>query len=158
VKPSASRAGQTTVLMLLVAGVIGLAGGIGLFAFHYGEGTAYLSDDPEACVNCHVMQDHFDSWINNSHQPVTVCNSCHLPDGPISKWVSKADNGFFHSVAFTLRNHPDPIRIKPRNARIVQNNCVGCHADFVHEMLPDRREGSVGCVHCHREVGHAAWR
>jgi len=152
-------AGQTTLLMLGIAGVAGLALGLGLFTFHYGEGTAYLSDDPEACVNCHIMQEQFDSWIKSSHQPATVCNSCHLPpEGEIAKWVSKADNGFFHSWAFTFRNHPDPIRIKPRNARIVQANCVSCHGDFVHEMFPDRRDGAVRCVHCHMDVGHAAWR
>jgi cytochrome c nitrite reductase small subunit len=152
------QSGQATLLMVAVVAVLGLTLGLGLFTFYYGEGASYLSDNPEACVNCHVMQEHYDSWVNSSHAHATVCNSCHIPDGPIAKWISKADNGFFHSVAFTLRNHPDPIRIKPRNARIVQDNCVGCHTDLVHEMLGDRRDGAVGCVHCHKDVGHAAWR
>jgi cytochrome c nitrite reductase small subunit len=139
--------------------VVGLAGGLGLFTFHYGEGTAYPSDDPAACTNCHIMQEQFDSWVKSSHSAFTTCNSCHLPDGPVAQWVSKADNGFFHSWAFTFRNHPDPIRIKPRNLRIAHANCVGCHTELVHEILPDQRSGeAVTCVHCHKETGHAAWR
>jgi cytochrome c nitrite reductase small subunit len=152
------QSGQTPLLALGVAAVVGLALGLGTFTFHYAQGTAYLSENPEACVNCHIMQEQFDSWIKSSHQPVTNCNGCHLPKGAVTKWISKADNGFFHSWAFTFRNHPDPIRIKPRNARIVQDNCVSCHLDFVHEMRPADRDGAAGCVHCHKDVGHAAWR
>ncbi len=156
--PIGGKAGQISLLVLGIAGILGLTLGLGSFTFYYGQGTAYLSEDPQACVNCHIMQEQFDSWIKSSHQPVTTCNSCHLPENEIHKWVSKADNGFFHSWAFTFRNHPDPIQIKPRNARIVQNNCVSCHSDFVHEMFPDRRDGAQGCVHCHKDAGHAAWR
>jgi hypothetical protein len=60
-----------------------------------------------------------------------------VPDGPDhAKWVSKADNGFFHSWAFTFRNHPDPIRIKPRNARYRPGQLRrAVTPDFVHEML-----------------------
>jgi cytochrome c nitrite reductase small subunit len=154
-----SRTGQISVLALLAAGAVGLALGMGGLSFHYGEGTAYLSDDPAACVNCHIMQEQFDSWVKSSHHIAATCNSCHLPEGPIHKWVSKADNGFFHSWAFTFRNHPDPIRIKPRNRNIVHANCVSCHADLVHEVLPDQLDGrGATCLHCHKDVGHAAWR
>lgn len=60
-------------------------------------------------MNCHVMRQHFDSWPNSSHQPVAVCNDCHLPHNPVGKWVTKTDNGFFHSLAFTLENFHEPI-------------------------------------------------
>jgi cytochrome c nitrite reductase small subunit len=147
------------VLLLAVVGVGGLAGTLGLFTFHYGEGTAYLSDDPAACTNCHVMQEQFDSWLQSSHRPVAVCNSCHLPQQVAHRWVSKADNGFFHSWAFTFRNHPEPIRIKNRNLRIVHDNCVGCHREMIEEILPDAHAGaSTTCFHCHKDAGHAAWR
>ena len=154
----ARQAGQSTWLAVAAAGVVGLALGLGGFTFHYGQGTAYLSEDPAACINCHIMQDQYDSWMKSSHGAFTTCNSCHLPEGAVMKWVSKADNGFFHSWAFTFRNHPDPIQIKPRNARIVEANCTDCHSDFIHEMRLSDREGAVRCVHCHKDVGHAAWR
>jgi cytochrome c nitrite reductase small subunit len=136
--------------------LLGILGGVGLFTFGYGQGSSYLSNDPLACANCHIMQDHYDSWLNSGHHHVAVCNDCHLPHHFAGKWVTKADNGFFHSLAFTLDNFHEPIQIKPRNRRVTQNACLSCHADFVHQMLPEQPGGEVlSCVHCHSHVGHA---
>jgi cytochrome c nitrite reductase small subunit len=144
------------LLSLAIAATLGALGGVGTFTFGYGQGTSYLSNDPQACANCHVMQEHFDSWLNSSHQRVAVCNDCHPPHDPAGKWITKADNGFFHSLAFTLENFHEPIQIKPRNRRVTQNACLHCHADFVQHMLPaEPGEDMLGCVHCHSDVGHA---
>lgn len=104
------------------------------------------------------MRDQFDSWIKSSHHEVATFNGCHVPKGPLMKWVSKADNGFFHSWAFTFRNHPDPIRIKPRNRAIAEANCVRYHADLVHGLAPGAGEDPPSCLHCHKDAGHAAFR
>jgi len=141
-------------LALAFAGLLGALVGIGVFTFGYGEGWSYLSHDPAACANCHVMQGHYDSWQNSGHRHVAVCNDCHLPHDPIGKWVTKGENGFFHSLAFTLENFHEPIRIKARNARVTQKACVHCHESFVHAVSVPGDE-SVGCVHCHSEAGHA---
>lgn len=133
---------------------LGILAGLGLFAFVYGDGAAYLSDDPAGCANCHVMQDHYDSWQNSSHAPAAVCNDCHLPTSFIGKWWTKADNGLLHSVAFTTGAFPDPIRIKPRNARRTQQACLECHADLAHALIEDAR-GPAPCARCHSSVGHA---
>jgi len=136
--------------------LFGVFSGLSAFTFGYGEGAAYLSDDPAACANCHVMRGHLDSWLQSSHKNVATCNDCHLSPHSLGKWVTKADNGFFHSLAFTTGDFPDPIRIKPRNRRVTQTACLGCHAEFVHALLPTRPGEEVPlCVHCHRDVGHA---
>ena len=136
--------------------LLGMLAGIGSFTFGYGQGASYLSNDPAACANCHVMQEHYNSWQNSSHRQVAGCNDCHLSPHPVGKWVTKADNGFFHSLAFTTGGYPDPLRIKPRNSRVTQNACLNCHADFVHSMLPQSPGGDMlSCVHCHSDVGHA---
>ena len=151
-------------IAILLATLLGMFIGIGSFTFGYGKGASYLSNDPTSCANCHIMQDHFDTWQKSSHHHVASCNDCHLPHNFVGKWVSKADNGLFHSLAFTLQNYHDPIQIKPRNKQITQNACVSCHEDFVHAMLPVEREAGIGptadsdmlsCVHCHADVGHA---
>jgi cytochrome c nitrite reductase small subunit len=46
----------------LVPGVIlgvafGVALGVGAYTFVYARGYSYMTDNAEACVNCHVMQD-----------------------------------------------------------------------------------------------------
>ncbi|WP_430451330.1 cytochrome c nitrite reductase small subunit [Rhodopirellula europaea] len=143
-------------IAMLFCVALGLLAGIGTFTFGYGKGASYLSNKPETCVNCHVMQSHFDSWQQSSHHHVAVCNDCHLPHDKIGKWVVKGDNGFFHSLAFTLGGYSDPIKIKPRNRRVTQSTCVDCHRDFVHALLPATPQGDMqNCVHCHADVGHA---
>jgi cytochrome c nitrite reductase small subunit len=136
--------------------MLGILTGVGAFTFGYGKGWSYLSNDPTGCAICHVMQGHFDSWQNSSHRHVAVCNDCHLPHHPVGKWVTKADNGFFHSLAFTLENFHEPIQIKPRNRRVAQHACLDCHADIVHQMLPaETNDEMLSCVHCHSDAGHA---
>ncbi len=144
------------ILPILFAVAVGVLGGIGSFTFGYGQGAAYLSSDPKACANCHVMQEYYDSWQKSGHRHVAVCNDCHLPHHFVGKWVTKGDNGFFHSLAFTLENFHEPIQIKPRNRRVTQNSCLYCHSEFVHQMLPVEPGGDMlGCIHCHNDVGHA---
>lgn len=151
--------GTIGVLPLIIAVLVGVLGGVGAFTFGYGDGAAYLSNDPAACANCHVMQGHYDSWTASGHAHVAVCNDCHLPPDFVGKWVTKMDNGFFHSLAFTTGDFPEPIRIKPRNRRVTQRACLGCHSDFVNHMLPLDEDGDMLlCVSCHSDVGHRGRR
>ena len=151
---SGGTASRNALIALAIS--VGALFGLGAFTFGYGNGHAYLSNDPAACTNCHVMQDSYDSWSRSSHQNVAGCNDCHLPHHPVGKYVVKADNGFFHSVAFTLENFHEPIRIKDRNRVVTQNACLHCHADIVDQMLPASPGGEVlTCVQCHSDVGHA---
>lgn len=143
------------LMPLAAAATLGLLAGIGFFTFGYGNGAAYLSNDPTACANCHVMQGHYDAWLNSSHRNVATCNDCHLSHSFLGKWMVKADNGFFHSLAFTTGGFDEPIRIKRRNARVVQNACLYCHRELVENMLPEEPGGDMlACVKCHSDVGH----
>jgi cytochrome c nitrite reductase small subunit len=139
--------------------------GICAFTFRYAEGLSYFSTDPRACANCHIMNDQYASWSRGPHHGAARCVDCHLPHEFIGKYVAKAVNGYHHSKGFTLQDFHEPILIKPRNAQILQNNCVRCHGDFVHDVLIDgngshpgdaRVPGETRCVHCHRDVGHGA--
>ena len=144
------------VLTLAVAAAFGVLGGLGVFTFGYGDGAAYLSNDPSACANCHIMQPQYESYLRSSHQHVATCNDCHLAHDFVGKWVTKADNGFFHSLAFTTGSYPDPIRIKPRNRSRTQQACLVCHADFVPALRPQEGDAdALLCVRCHSSVGHA---
>jgi cytochrome c nitrite reductase small subunit len=143
--------------------LVGIPLGLSLFTFRYAEGLSYFSKDPRACTNCHIMQDEYDSWAKSGHHHVAGCNDCHLPTAPIPKLLAKARNGWNHSSAFTLENFHEPIMIGPRNAEILQENCLRCHDRFVHDILlmqspADPLDASVSCVHCHRNVGHAPTR
>lgn len=135
----------------------GLLLGLGGYTFIYARGSSYLTDRPEACANCHVMQEQYDGWQRSSHRSVAVCNSCHTPSDIFGKYSTKALNGFWHSFYFTTGTFPDPIRITPRNARVTANACRNCHADLVHAVEALSVPGdatATGCARCHLNVGH----
>ncbi len=142
-----------TVASLVAAALGGILFGVGAFTFQYAEGASYLSSDPDACVNCHIMQPQYDSWQRASHRTAAVCVDCHLPRHGLAKWIAKADAGYRHSQAFTLQNFREPITMIDRSRRILQNNCLGCHGGLTHELAAGEPD-AVECVHCHRGVGH----
>jgi cytochrome c nitrite reductase small subunit len=104
------------------------------------------------------MNDQYDSWQKGGHRAVAVCVDCHLPADFLGKYAAKAANGYHHSKGFTLQDFHEPIMIKPGNSRILQNNCLRCHGDFVHSIVPGSTTDpeAVRCAHCHRGVGHGA--
>ena len=144
--------GMGAVLIAVLAGILL---GVGGFTGYYGEGLSYFSREPAACTNCHIMRPQFDSWQKASHHTAAGCVDCHLPQEFFSKYLSKAENGWNHSKAFTLQNFHEPIQITPKNRQILELNCLRCHLGLVHGMATDSpTAGSIGCVHCHRAVGH----
>ena len=42
--------------------VLGMSLGLGLFTFGYARGSSYLTNDPAACANCHIMSEHYAAW------------------------------------------------------------------------------------------------
>jgi len=143
---------------IVVAALIGALTGIGAFTFRYGEGLSYFSTDPRACKNCHIMNDQYASWSHSPHHATATCVDCHLPHAFLPKYIAKAENGFHHSKGFTFLDFHEPILIKPHNADILQESCLRCHGEFVHDIVAGSttREDAVRCVHCHRGVGHGA--
>jgi cytochrome c nitrite reductase small subunit len=139
----------------VLAVLLGSLAGSGAYTVYYAEGLSYLSSDPKACTNCHIMREHYDSWQKASHHAVARCVDCHLPDEPLPKLLAKAENGFWHSKGFTLQDFQEPIRIHAKNSRILQANCIRCHQDVVCEIVePPPVDPGINCVRCHRQVGH----
>jgi len=145
-------------LLIALAILVGIMIGLGGFTFVYARGFSYLTNNPEACANCHIMDEHFGAWIKSSHHTVAVCNDCHAPHDLVGKYWTKARNGFWHSFYFTTGNFPDPLRITPGNREVTENACRYCHA-AITEMIDHRPDADgegerLRCVRCHRHVGH----
>lgn len=140
--------------MTIAVGVLaGLLMGIGGFTFVYAKGGSYMTNDPAACANCHVMNDYYVQWQRSSHRSVAVCNDCHTPKGLIPKYVVKAKNGFWHSFYFTTGNFPDNIQITPANHKVAEASCQKCHAALTATLSPGHGTPN-GCVKCHGKIGH----
>src|SRR5688500_6326454 len=95
-------------LTIISALTLGLAAGLGAFTFVYARGYSYLTNDPAACGNCHIMREHLDAWTKSTHRAVATCNDCHTPHDVLGKYTVKAKNGFWHSFYFTTGRFPDP--------------------------------------------------
>lgn len=136
--------------------LIGTAAGIGSYTFVYARGASYLSDDPRACANCHVMHAEFDAWTRSPHHQVAVCNDCHTPTGVVAKYFTKALNGYHHSRAFTTGDFHEPIMIKTGNRAVTEARCRSCHHAIVDSIDRFHQPGKeLECIRCHANVGHA---
>jgi cytochrome c nitrite reductase small subunit len=145
--------------LVLAAVAAGITIGLGCYTFVYAKGYSYLTNDPAACSNCHVMSDHYAAWSRGSHRAVATCNDCHTPPGFLPKYLTKARNGFWHSFYFTVGGYPDPLRITPRNHDVTEQACRKCHAELTASIEPLRSSASrsaqqLSCISCHRTVGH----
>ncbi|HVO73090.1 MAG TPA: cytochrome c nitrite reductase small subunit [Ignavibacteriaceae bacterium] len=142
---------------------LGTFSGLLLLILRISNAFSYLSDDPRACINCHVMTTEYASWQRSSHARVATCNDCHVPhSNPLSKYAFKANDGLRHAFMFTFRLEPQVIQIKEAGADVVQLNCMRCHENQLHRSylsktidLEDRNAG-IGrfCWDCHRETPH----
>ena len=143
-------------LLILMAIAVGLAVGIGGFTFVYARAASYLTDDPQACANCHIMREELDGWIRSSHRSVAVCNDCHTPKNIFAKYLNKAANGARHSWAFTTGWFHEPIAIKARNRAVTESRCRDCHEEITQAINATDGHGEkrLGCIRCHGSVGH----
>lgn len=141
---------------------LGILTGLFFFVMHIGRATSYLSDKPEACVNCHVMAPQFATWERSNHGRFTVCNDCHVPqDNILKKYYFKATDGMRHSFMFTFRLEPQVIQIKQAGKDAVQQNCIRCHSEMIHPISVRaisnqkiQEDGDGYCWDCHRDVPH----
>lgn len=149
------RALKVTGLVLALSAAVGAFLGVGMYTFVYAEGASYLSNDPRACVNCHIMRDEYQAWQHSSHHAFATCNDCHVPHDLLGKYLAKAKHGYAHSRAFTMQDFHEPIRITPSDLEIVHNNCRRCHEPLTAEINRSAHPGGASdCTHCHSGVGH----
>ena len=97
---------SSTSIAIAAVVLLGAALGLGTYTFAYAQGWAYLTDDPRACANCHVMNEQYDGWIKSSHRSVAVCNDCHVPHSFAAKYLTKATNGFRHCTTSHAARSP----------------------------------------------------
>ncbi len=144
---------------MVVSGVIV---GLTVHILFISNAVSYLSDNPKACINCHIMVPEFATWERGSHGNVTTCNDCHVPqDNVFRKYFFKASDGLRHATMFTFRMEPQVIRIKDAGREVVQENCIRCHANYLHPVSLRAvnakgiyKDNENVCWDCHREVPH----
>ncbi len=125
-------AGLPKPLQVGIYGLAGVALGMAVILVRIANATSYLSDDPQACINCHVMTDAYASWQRGSHGQAAACIDCHVPHSSLfAKYAYKGQDGLKHSYVFTARKEPQVLELSARAAPVVQANCVRCHSQQV---------------------------
>jgi cytochrome c nitrite reductase small subunit len=144
--------GLPRALQVGIYSLVGVAAGMGLVLVRIANAPSYLFDDPETCINCHVMGDAYVSWQRGSHGRVAVCVDCHVPhSNPLAKYVYKGRDGLRHSYVFTLRKEPQVLELSAGAVAVVQTNCVRCHGDQLEMVrLADTQERR--CWSCHQNI------
>jgi cytochrome c nitrite reductase small subunit len=143
-------------LGLGIAALAGAACGLLLLAVQVSNARSYLSDAPEACINCHVMTSAYAAWDHSSHRGTATCNDCHVPhDRLVRKLAFKMMDGGRHTFAFTLHLEPQTLRINEGAEPVVQRNCVRCHEQQVMiTKMSSSWQAAQQCWDCHRETPH----
>jgi len=95
---------QTNGLSWFVVAMLGILVGLSLFTFVYARGGSYFLDDPQACLNCHIMRDQYDAWNHSTHKQVANCIRCY--QGVTSRMID--------------------------NAQGQQADCLACHGNVGH--------------------------
>lgn len=146
-------------LGLAIAALSGMAVGLGLLAFQVSNARSYMSNEPEACINCHVMTGAYAGWDHSSHRLTATCNDCHVPhENAVRKIAFKAQDGAWHSFAFTFRLEPQVITLGHDASPVIQRNCVRCHEQQVMNTTMASWSAEERCWHCHRETPHGLAR
>lgn len=152
--------GELVIPMAVLGGIIA---GLVVYTGYMARIHSYLSDDPAACVNCHIMTPYYETWRHSSHANWTHCNDCHVPqDNVLKKFAFKAKDGLFHSTIFTLRMEPTAIRPREESYGVIMDNCIRCHDHLNSSLLMNaaisynNTKKGIGkaCWDCHREVPH----
>ena len=137
---------------IAVFALLGVAMGMGVVIARISRMHSYMLDDPEVCINCHVMNDAYATWRQGSHGRVALCVDCHLPhDNVVAKLAFKAYDGLKHSYVFTFRLEPQVLEASPAAVHVIQANCIRCHGDQL-EMIRLAGATERRCWDCHNGV------
>lgn len=138
-----------------VMAALGIASGMALLAFSASNAASYLSDRPEACINCHIMVPFYATWQRSSHASAAVCNDCHVPqDSKLRGLFFKAMDGARHAWVFTIRGEPQVFRLNQAAVPVVQKNCVRCHEHQIMRTDMGSSSSKRLCWECHRYTPH----
>lgn len=148
-------------LFLFIA--CGAIAGLGGYIAYASNVVSYLTNDPSACTNCHVMASYYATWSHSSHHMRATCNDCHVPHSSVfAKYWFKGMDGLYHASVFTAHAEPQAMRPRMASATVIMNNCIRCHTqlntEFVKTGMVSYAETQQGqgkpCWSCHSQVPH----
>ena len=142
-------------LVLVCLLLLGVPVGVGAFTFVYAKGFSYLSTDPRACVNCHVMNEQYDAWLKSGHRHAATCVECHLPHAGSGEVGGQGGPrvpalGGVHAAELQGADRDHGARSADG-----QENCVRCHAELGSRLLATAGPAGERSTACTATPGQA---
>ena len=108
------------------------------------------SESPVFCSGCHVMEANYEAWAHTGAHRRIKCVDCHLPNENVPMhYVWKSIDGLKDVAFFYSGRVPEQIKLTSHGAKVLQKNCVNCHASTVEFISHERK-----CWECHRRIMH----
>jgi hypothetical protein len=137
---------QSSIRNTLLVGVaLGLLIGLGGYTFIYSKGYSYLTNNPAACANCHVMRAQYDAWLKSSHRSAATCNDCHTPHNVLGKYCREGQQRI---LALVLLHDWLVSRHHRRSRRLGE--------ELPHAIRPLSAYGRHATHQVRRQRGHAS--
>lgn len=111
-------------------------------------------DGPQFCGTCHVMEEEVDSFQHSAHRFETSCGDCHVPHSLVPGAIYKAYTGTRDFIGVLRNMSVLEIHSSALGKRVVQDNCLRCHADMLKEVGDTSKDGGKFCFDCHRNTPH----
>lgn len=145
------------LLFLMFFAMLAFIIGGGIYTFVNAEGFMMMTDKPEACSQCHIMTEVYDSFSKGDHANRASCVDCHLPHDFMGYWSKKAYHGLKHGFFFTLVDNPANLKAADMTHDDVNNSCAYCHSSMAANAINptfNAHTEQLDCLSCHRGVGH----
>ena len=137
-------------LLLYLAGFAAVAGVLGLFMAFGPPKLFAKTSTPEFCGSCHVLQMEYEAWFHSGAHKRIACVDCHLPNDTFARHLFwKSVDGIHDVVRYNTGQVSEIIKISDRNAGVVKENSLRCHAEAMSRVNEDRQ-----CWTCHRRLSH----
>lgn len=109
-----------------------------------------LSESPDFCASCHVMEAQHTAFMHSGAHRRNKCVDCHLPNDNLPMhYIWKSIDGMKDVLVFNSGRVPERITLSEHGAKVVQANCVRCHSELTSQMDTTR-----DCWSCHRRITH----
>jgi len=145
----ARRSGWRSWRAIGLAAAAASAGLAAFILFGPPQVLAY-SESTEFCVRCHNHEVEGEAFSHHGAHRRERCIDCHLPnDNVANHFFWKGIDGMSDVAAFYAGMFTDETRLSPHGRRVLQENCIRCHATMVMRINPGRP-----CWECHRRVAH----
>jgi len=138
---------KRSILKIAVFGII-----IGLVTMAAAVGVYHHSGEARLCGSCHSMKPVRHEWNKSNHHQF-ACVECHLTDTHIAgKLAYKAKAGINDLIHETMRDYQVGIGLSPHARKIINGNCIRCHASTI--AATPMAQGEADCLKCHRYLVH----